>query len=519
MLGMSFMQETSSRNKRIAKNTMLLYFRMLFTMLVSLYTSRIVLKALGVDDFGIYNVVGGLVSLFSLLSGSLSAAISRFITFELGRGNFEQLKKVFASSVLIQLLLSFLIIIVAESAGLWFLNNKMIVPEARMHTANLVFHLSVITFCVNLISVPYNAAVIAHERMSVFAYISVFECLGKLVVAFLISGTSADRLALYAILVCVMACFVRLFYGVYCKKNFEECRFHLGFDKKLFKQIFVFSSWNFIGATSSVLRDYGGNVVINLFCGPAANAARGVAVQVNTAVNSFVTNFMTAMNPQITKSYACRELEYMMSLIYIGSRFSFYLLLLISLPILINADFVLSIWLGSFPEHTVSFLRLILLFTMSESISAPLITAMLATGRIRNYQIIVGGVQLLNLPVSYLCLKNGSMPEIVFVVAILLSQTCLLARLIMLRGMIGLKSASFLKKVYFNCMLVFAVSAIFPCVLKQAVLVEETILSFVVISICSLLSCSMAVLFVGCDKSERRFFFSKISSFKQRIFK
>lgn len=318
------MTDTSANNKRIAKNTLLLYFRMLFMMAVSLYTSRVVLNALGVEDFGIYNVVGGVVAMFSMLSGSLSAAITRFITYELGKGNQENLKKIFSSSVTIQIGLAILIIVVAEAIGVWFLNMKMNIPDVRITAANWVFQFSILTFAVNLISVPYNASIIAHERMSAFAYISILEAIGKLAIVFLIVISPMDKLIFYAILMCAVALIVRLAYGVYCKRHFEECTYHFIFDRDLLKHMFGFAGWNFIGATSAVLRDQGGNVVINLFCGPAANAARGIAFQVNNAISGFVTNFMTALNPQITKSYAAGDRKYMMTLIFQGARLSFY---------------------------------------------------------------------------------------------------------------------------------------------------------------------------------------------------
>lgn len=387
------MATTSANNKRIAKNTLLLYIRMLFLMAVNLYTSRVVLNVLGVEDFGIYNVVGGVVAMFSMLSGSLSAAITRFITYELGTGDRESLKRIFSSAVTIQIGLAVLIILLAEAIGVWFLNIKMNIPDARIVAANWVFQFSILTFAINLISVPYNASIIAHERMSAFAYISILEAIGKLAIAFLIVVSPMDKLIFYAILMCAVALIVRFAYGIYCKRNFEECTYHFIFDKDLLKRMFGFAGWNFIGATSAVLRDQGGNVVINLFCGPAVNAARGIAFQVNNAVSGFVTNFMTALNPQITKSYAAGDRDYMMTLIYQGARLSFYMLLLLSLPVLINTHYILELWLKTVPEHAVLFVQLVLVFAMSESISHPLITAMLATGKIRNYQLVVGGLQ------------------------------------------------------------------------------------------------------------------------------
>lgn len=478
------MTDTSTNNKRIAKNTLLLYFRMLFMMAVSLYTSRVVLNALGVEDFGIYNVVGGVVAMFSMLSGSLSSAITRFITYELGAGNRENLVKIFSSSVTIQIGLAVLIILLAEAVGVWFLNVKMNIPDARMVAANWVFQFSILTFAINLISVPYNASIIAHERMSAFAYISILEAIGKLAIAFLIVISPMDKLIFYAILMCAVALVVRFAYGAYCKKHFEECTYHFIFDKDLLKRMFGFAGWNFIGATSAVLRDQGGNVVINLFCGPAVNAARGIAFQVNTAISGFVTNFMTALNPQITKSYAAGDRDYMMTLIYQGARLSFYMLLLLSLPVLVNTHYILGLWLRIVPDHAVLFVQLVLVFAMSESISNPLITAMLATGKIRNYQLVVGGLQMMNLPVSYILLRMGMFPEIVIIVTIVISQCCLAARLLILREMIGLSIRKYLKNVYINVLSVTVTAAILPLLLTSVL--KESFPDFILSSLVAL---------------------------------
>lgn len=505
------MTNTSANNKRIAKNTLLLYFRMLFMMVVSLYTSRVVLNALGVEDFGIYNVVGGVVAMFSMLSGSLSAAITRFITYELGTGNKENLKKIFSSSVTIQIGLALLIILLAEAVGVWFLNVKMNIPDARMVAANWVFQFSILTFAINLISVPYNASIIAHERMSAFAYISILEAIGKLVIAFLIVISPMDKLIFYAILMCSVALIVRFAYGAYCKKHFEECTFRFIFDKDLLKRMFGFAGWNFIGASSSILRDQGGNIAINLFCGPAVNAARGIAFQVNAAINGFVTNFMTALNPQITKSYAAGNQNYMMNLIFQGARLSFYMLLLLSLPVLVNTHYILSIWLKIVPEHAVFFVRLVLIFAMSESISNPLITAMLATGRIRNYQLVVGGLQMMNFPISYILLRIGFLPEIVFIVAIVISQCCLVARLLMLRGMIGLPVKNYLKKVYLNIVTVTVIALFIPVFLIEKM--QETFLCFVLQIIITIICSLISIYYVGCNTTERKFIRNKVTAF------
>lgn len=509
------MTDTSANNKRIAKNTLLLYFRMLFMMAVSLYTSRVVLNALGVEDFGIYNVVGGIVAMFSMLSGSLSAAITRFITYELGTGNKKNLKKIFSSSVTIQIGLAVLIALLAEAVGVWFLNVKMNIPETRMVAANWVFQFSILTFAINLISVPYNASIIAHERMSAFAYISILEAIGKLAIAFLIVISPMDKLIFYAILMCAVALIVRFAYGAYCKKHFEECTYHFIFDKDLLKRMFGFAGWNFIGASSAVLRDQGGNVVINLFCGPTVNTARGIAFQVNNAISGFVTNFMTALNPQITKSYVSGDRDYMMTLIYQGARLSFYMLLLLSLPVLVNTHYILSLWLKIVPDHAVLFVQLVLIFAMSESISNPLITAMLATGKIRNYQLIVGGLQLMNLPVSYVLLRMGVFPEIVIVVAIAISQCCLSARLLMLRGMIGLSVRKYLKKVYINVLIVTVIAAILPFWLTNVL--TESFMNFILLSLATLICTGVTIYYVGCNKAERQFVLNKLYTLRNKL--
>ena len=507
--------QSSDNNKRIAKNTLLLYFRMLFMMVVSLYTSRIILNALGVEDFGIYNVVGGVVAMFSVISGSLSAAISRFITYELGKGDQSKLNKIFSASVTIQLLLSLIIVILIESVGVWFLNAKMTIPEARMTAANWVLQFSIITFVINLISVPYNAAIIAHERMSAFAYISILEAVCKLAIAFLIMVSPMDKLIFYALLMCAVSIIVRLTYGHYCKKHFTECTYRFHWDKDILMKMFGFAGWNFIGASSAVLRDQGGNIVINLFFGPSVNAARGIANQVNGAITGFVWNFMTALNPQITKSYASGDREYMMTLIFQGARLSFYMLIFLSLPVLVNTHYILVIWLKLVPEHAVLFVQLILVFAMCESISNPLVTAMLATGKIRNYQIVVGGLQLLNLPLSYICLRLGFIPESVLLVAIVISLCCLAARLYMLRSMIGLSSILYMKKVFLNVLVVAVCSVIVPMALVKYV--DENFLSFVLVSLAAMLCTIMVEYYIGCNRRERAFVVDKINKLRTKI--
>ena len=510
-----YLMDSSQNNKRIAKNTLYLYFRMILLMLVSLYTSRVVLNALGVDDYGIYNVVGGLVAMFSLISSSLTASITRFFTFELGKNDLNQLKKVFSTSVSIQILLSIIVVLVAETLGLWFLNYKMVIPEGRLVAANWCFQLSILTFILSLLSTPYNAAIIAHERMSAFAYISIFEALGKLGVALCISILPIDRLILYSILTTLIACVVRIVYTVYCKKHFTECFYYFILDKSLFKQMFSFAGWNFIGASSHILKEQGCNLLINLFYGPAVNAARGIANSVNTAISGFVRNFMVAIDPQITKSYAIGAIDQMFSLVTRGSRFSYYILLLFTLPILFNTHYILELWLKVVPDHAVLFVQLILINTLLESMSNTLITVMLATGNIKWYQIIVGGLQMLNFPISYVCLYMGMIPECTLIVSIILALFCFIARLIMLKQMVQLDSIRYLKEVFLHALLITLLSMVVPLFIN--IKMEEGIVRFFTVSIISIVLTSIVVYFIGCNQSERNFINSKIISIYHKL--
>ena len=445
----------SENSRRIARNTILLYFRMLVLMLVGLFTSRVVLRSLGQVDFGVYGAVAGVVTLFTVITGSMSAAISRFITFELGREG-EDLRKVFSTAVSIQIVLSAIIVLLTETAGLWWLENRMVLPPERMNAARWVLQFSLVSLVIQLISVPYNADIIAHERMDAFAYISIFEGVGKLAVALCIAFSPVDKLVLYAALLALVSLITRLAYGFFCRRNFQEARYDWRLDKGLFGKMFSFAGWSFIGSGSGILRDQGGNQLLNIFFGPVANASWLIASQVNGMVHNFVASFTTAINPQITKSYANGDRDYMMHLVFKGSRMSVYLLIMVIAPLFFNARFLVNLWLGAdaVPPDAVIFIRLILMYLLVESVSYTMVTAMLATGDIRNYQIFVGGLQLLNVPVAWLCLKLGAPAHCIYLVAIGVAILCLCARLYMLKGMIGLPVGKFVKEVLLNEVLV-----------------------------------------------------------------
>lgn len=496
------MDRKSSQTRRIARNTLMLYVRMLVLMLVGLYTSRVVLDALGENDFGIYDVVGGVVAMFTIISGSLNSAISRFITFELGKTDGQRLNKVYSTAVLIQLVIAAVVVSVAEPVGLWFISNEMTIDPSRIPAARTVLHFSLASFVINMMSVPQMASITAHEKMSAYAYIGLLDGFLRLGAAVLISRSSSDRLVLYAALMTMTVLLVRMAYGLYCRRYFPECRFRMVRDLSLVREMFSFAGWNFIGVSAGVLRDQGGKILINIFTGPAVNAARGVALQLSGAVQGFVTNFMTAVNPQITKSYAAGDREYMYFLISKSSRMSYYLLFVLALPVLFNTGYLLDLWLKDVPSHSELFVQLFIVFTLSESLSNPLITAQLATGNIRNYQLVVGGLQLLNIPLSYVFLKLGAVPEVTVMVAVAISQICLFARLFMLRGMIGLPAGDFLKKVYLNVIAVSAAALVVPLAADTAL--PDTFSGFAASVMICVCSAGLSVMFIGLRASERR---------------
>lgn len=512
------MDSTHAANtKRIAKNTLFLYGRMLFGMLVSLYTSRLVLNALGVDDFGIYGVVGGLVAMFSLISGSLQASISRFITFELGTNNMERLKRTFSTAFVIQAILAGIIFVLGETLGLWFLNTKMVIPPDRLFAANVVFQASIFSFMLGLLLMPYYACITAHEKMDAYAYMGLLDIFLKLGIVLFIafSPLPFDRMIAYSLLLFASGIIMQAIAVTYCRKRFEESKVRWHLDKEYLKSMSGFAGWNFIGASSAVLRDSGVNVLLNLFFGPVVNAARSISGSVSAAVGSFTGNFMTAVNPQITKSLAAEDHSYLMSLIYKSSKFGLFVMFLLALPILFRTQYILEIWLKIVPEHAVNFVRLVLIFSILEVISSPLVTAQLATGKIRNYQIVVGGLQMLNFPLSYLALYLGAAPESVLVVAIVLSVCCLIARLFFLRGMIGLSVRKFLSQVIVRDIAVVALSVV-PVIFLNYLL-PDNLLGLIGFCLPCMIITAFIIYFAGCNGMERSFLMDNFLKFKKKI--
>lgn len=496
------MTNHSENTKRIARNTLMLYVRMLFAMIISLYTSRVILNMLGVVDYGIQNVVGGFVSMFSLISSALSSATSRFITFELGKLDGEP-KKVFSNALFIHIVLAVIVLIVFETFGLWFLNNKMVIPQERMPVANYLFQASILSFLVSLIGVPFTSAVVAHERMDTFAFMGILEVVLKLVFVLFVAYApfNFDKLVVFPTLMLTMGICIQLSYWFFCRKHFEECRCRPKYDKGYFRGMFSFSIWNFIGCTAGILKGQGINMLLNLFFGTVVNAAYGVASTVSSAVGGFAGNFMTALNPQITKSYAAGDKEYMFSLIDRGSRFSFYLIMIFAIPLILETEHVLSIWLGEYPEYALSFVRLMLVVSLVDVISNTLITAQTATGKIRNYQLAVGGMLMMNFPLSYIALKVGCSPNSVFVVAVLVGVACLVLRQLFLRKMIGLSMHWFTKTVLLRICIVVILASIIPALI-HVIMPYGWARTLIVVAVSIIMSC-LVILFVGCSKNER----------------
>lgn len=426
-------------------------------MMVNLYTSRIVLESLGVDNYGVYNVVGGFVSMFGIISNALSTAISRYLTYTLGENNREKLKDIFSTSIIIQLALALAVVLLVESVGVWFLNARMNIPHGSILAANWVLQFSLITFVFNLLNIPYNAVIIAHERMKAFAYIGLLEGFLSLLVAFIVLWTPSEKLIWYAGYMCIISVGIRLVYTIYCKRNFEECNHKLTYNKGLIKEMFGFAGWNFYGSTAGLLRSQGLNVLFNIYGGPVVNAARGLSVQVETAVIKFSSSFYTAVQPQITKSIASNEFQSACELACRASRFAFYLLSMLCLPIIFNVDFILKIWLTEVPEFTNSFVVVILLFGLMESFSQAPIQLMLATGKIRNYQLAVGSIVLVSFFAGWGLLKLGFSPIVAQASIILFSLIALVVRAQMLHAMIGFPIKEYYLNVILRCFILFGI--------------------------------------------------------------
>ena len=501
------MSDTSSANKRIAKNTLVLYVRMLFTMGISLFTSRVVLQTLGVEDYGISSVVGGVISMFTFINAAMVSSTQRYLNFELVRGDANQLRSVFSTSLQIHALIALAIIVLSETVGLWFLNEKLVIPEARMTAAMWVYQCSILSCAVSIMSTPYNAVIVAHEKMSAFAYISILDVSLKLLVVYLLVVLPFDKLIILAILNLLVQLFIRYIYTLYCHRHFPESYFQFRFNKTLFKEMFGFAGWSFWGNLAAILYTQGLNMMLNIFFGPIVNAARGIAVQVQSAVQQFVGGFQTALNPQITKNYASNNLPQMHSLMFRSARFSFLLLFFLSLPVLMETNFILTLWLKTVPDDAVVFTQIMICISLIYTTANPCIIANQATGKVKIYQMVVGGILLLILPISYVVLKLGAPAYSVFIVHFCIESVAQFSRMYMLRKLIHLPLWQYMKNIYIPIVSTVAIAIILPLVVRMQV--AEGWLRFLAVGFTCVLSVGASSYFIGFTKQERVFFLDK----------
>mgnify|MGYP000868240915 CR=1 FL=1 len=476
------MPDKAIEDKRILKNTLFLYMRMILIMLTTLYISREILKILGFEDFGIYNVIAGFVSMFSFLTATISGGTSRFFAYEIGQKNWDRLNKYFRLSIVAFTFLSLIILLLSETFGLWFVKNKLVIPEERFSAALVVYHFSILSFIANMFSIPYKSMVIAYEKMDIYAYIGIIEVVLNLAIVYSLNFISIDKLGLYACLLFLLNTAVTFSFYFYCKTKFKEARFSFFWDKIMFQEFFNYSLWIVIGSLSGLLRGQGLNILLNIFFGPTINAARGIAYQVHSAINQFVNNFYTACRPQITKLYATGDQFSMMTLVFSSSRICYMLTLLFALPIFIETPFILQLWLGEVPDYTVLFTRLVLITILIETISYPFQAAVSATGRIKWYQLITGGLTILTLPVAYAFLHYGYNPEIVFYVTIVFAFIAQLSRLVFMKQLLQMSIISYLKSVILPMALVTIIALMIPVFLY---LVLDDIWSVSIIIICT----------------------------------
>lgn len=469
---------------------------------VGLYTSRIILSVLGIDDYGIYNAVGGIISIFSIIQGTLSTSTQRYITYALGENNKERLCKVFSTSIIIHIGIAIAIVLLAETVGLWFLYNKMVIPDNRMFAALWTYQCVIISTVLMIMSVPYNALIIGHEEMGIYAKISLFETFAHLVFVFALAYITYDKLIIYATLLVAIQFSVRMFYIHFCKKRYEESKFKYQIDNALIKDMGRFAAWSLFGNTAFMTYTQGLNLLLNTFFGPAINAARGIAVTIQSRTIQFITGFQTAINPQITKSYATKEYDYLHKLISRSSKFSYYMILLLSLPIIIEAPTILRIWLGNYPEYTVIFIRVILMTTIINSMANPLITLVKATGDVKKYECIIGGLMLTILPISYIFLRLGYPPYSVFIVHLAIEIIAQNFRIIIAGNKIGLSYKKFAGEILVKVSLVTIVSSLLPVYIHLNYC-HDSISSFTNCIITFIYS-AIIIYILGLNKAERK---------------
>ena len=494
---------------KIAKNTLMLYFRMLLSMVVTLYTSRIVLNTLGIVDFGVYNIVAGVIVMFGFLNNAMTASTQRFLTYEKAKDNLAGLKKIFNISITIHLIIAVVILLLAESIGLWFLNTQLNVPDDRMIASNWVYQFSVISFVVSVYFVPYNAVIIANEKMNAFALLGIAEVVLKLVVVFMLLLIDYDKLIVYSGLLLIVSVLIKISEKIYCSLSFDESKKNrFEWDSDLMKEMGDFAGWNLFGVVAGVGYSQGINIFLNIFFGTVVNASRGIAFQIQGAVSSLITNFQIVLAPVITKNYARNEYKQAFDLVFSSSKLSIYLLLIFSIPLIIETESILMWWLKVVPPYSVIFTQLIIVDLLISSLSGPLHILVQATGNIKRYQILVSGILLLNVPFSYLFLRLGYSPEITISISIFFSALTLFARLFILHLNMKFPVAEYLKKVVFRILIVTVISWIIPYYVS--VYLQNGVFNFLIVGVISVISILISVLLFGLDSVEKKFVFSKI---------
>ena len=507
------MLQNLNSNKRIVKNTFYMYLRMLLTMVVSLYTSRVVLSTLGVEDFGIYNIVGGVVVLFTFVNAAMSTGTQRHLSYELGKPGQGNITEVFSACMHIHLWLSFIVFILAETVGLWFLNSQMNFPAHRMDAVNWVYQFSILGCIANIIRVPYQACIVAYERMSFYAYMGIIEAALKLVIVYFLLIFSVDKLMLYSVLMFVVIVFVTLWFVLFCHKSFERVRIRRVGDKGVYKMMVSFSGWAMFGSVANLGLQQGINVIINIFYGVTLNAAVGVANQVNSAVMSFVGGFQQALNPQLVKSQAGGDHHRQFQLICESSKLSFFIMFVVAFPLLMNLDYILSLWLCEYPVHADSICSLIIVGALIECLSGPLWVTIFATGNIKVYQIVVSSILLLNVPVSYIGGCMGLSPEGMFMTRNIIYVFAFVARLVFLKKMIALDIPMFLKNVVFPIVKVLCLVVLPTYVLVREKVFKQSddILTFSWQTFLFFIYGLFAVYFIGLCSNERMYMQSMIT--------
>lgn len=443
------MSQVTEKNKRIAQNTLYMYLRMLITMLVSLYTSRVVLQTLGVEDFGIYNIVGGVVVLFTFVNLAMTTGTQRHLSYELGKPDKGNITQVFSACMHIHCWLALIILILAETIGLWFLNTQMNFPIERMAVVNWVYQLSILGCIVNIIKVPYQASIIAYERMSFYAYTGIIEAVLKLVIVYILLIFAIDKLLLYSILTLIVTLIMAVAFILFCHREFKQINLVRVQHKSLYKQLVSFSGWAMFGSVANLGLQQGINVIINIFYGVTINAAVGIANQVNSAVMQFVSGFQQALNPQLIKSEAEGDRKRQFQLICESSKLSFFIMFVVAFPLLLNLEYILTLWLGEYPPHAETICSTIIIGALIECLSGPLWVSIFATGKIKTYQIVISSILILNVPISYIGGKFGMSPEGMYIIRNIIYVFALATRLLFLKQMISLKIMAFLYKVVF----------------------------------------------------------------------